>query len=45
MSGYSYDAAQAHGAFWEGAPLLLKPFTPRQLAEHVRRTLDAPSGS
>jgi DNA-binding NtrC family response regulator len=43
MSGYSYDAAQADGAFWEGAPLLQKPFTPKQLVEHVRRTLDTPS--
>jgi signal transduction histidine kinase len=41
MSGYSYDAAKAHGTFWEGAALLQKPFTPKQLAEHVRRTLDA----
>jgi signal transduction histidine kinase len=41
MSGYSYDAAKAHGTFWEGASLLQKPFTPTQLAEHVRRTLDA----
>jgi signal transduction histidine kinase len=40
MSGYSYDAAKAHGTFWEGAPLLQKPFTPKQLAEQVRRTLD-----
>lgn len=41
MSGYRYDAAKAHGTFWEGAPLVQKPFTPKQLAEHGRRTLDA----
>jgi DNA-binding NtrC family response regulator len=40
MSGYSYDAARAHGTFWEGAALLQKPFTPKQLGEQVRRTLD-----
>jgi hypothetical protein len=43
MSGYSYDAAQAHGTFWEGASLVQKPFTPKQLGQQVRRTLDAHS--
>ena len=41
MSGYSDDAAAVHGAFWGGVPLLQKPFTPAQLAERVRMTLDA----
>jgi two-component system, cell cycle sensor histidine kinase and response regulator CckA len=41
MSGYSDDATAVHGAFWGGVPLLQKPFTPAQLAERVRMTLDA----
>ena len=41
MSGYSDDATAVHGAFWGGVPLLQKPFTPSQLAERVRMTLDA----
>jgi signal transduction histidine kinase len=41
MSGYSDDATAVHGAFWGGVPLLQKPFTPAQLAERVRATLDA----
>jgi signal transduction histidine kinase len=41
MSGYSEEAAGAHGTFWGGVPLLQKPFTPSQLAERVRMTLDA----
>ncbi len=40
MSGYSDDATAVHGAFWGGVPLLQKPFTPSQLAERVRMTLD-----
>ena len=43
MSGYSDDAAAVHGAFWGGVPLLQKPFTPAQLVERVRMTLDAAS--
>ena len=41
VSGYSDDATAVHGAFWGGVPLLQKPFTPAQLAERVRATLDA----
>jgi len=41
MSGYSDDATSVHGAFWGGVPLLQKPFTPAQLAERVRMTLDS----
>jgi signal transduction histidine kinase len=41
MSGYSEDAAAAHGTLWGGVPLLQKPFTSNQLAERVRLTLDA----
>jgi len=41
MSGYSDDATTVHGTFWGGVPLLQKPFTPAQLAERVRMTLDA----
>jgi signal transduction histidine kinase len=41
MSGYSDDATAVHGAFWGGVPLLQKPFTPAQLAERVRMTLDS----
>jgi DNA-binding response OmpR family regulator len=43
VSGYSDDATAVHGAFWGGVPLLQKPFTPAQLAERVRATLDAVS--
>jgi CheY-like chemotaxis protein len=43
VSGYSDDATAVHGAFWGGVPLLQKPFTPGQLAERVRATLDAVS--
>jgi two-component system cell cycle sensor histidine kinase/response regulator CckA len=43
MSGYSEDSAAGHGSFWGGVPLLQKPFTPSQLAERVRMTLDATS--
>ena len=41
MSGYTDDATSVHGNFWGGVPLLKKPFTPAQLAERVRLTLDA----
>ena len=41
MSGYTDDATSVHGNFWGGVPLLQKPFTPAQLAERVRLTLDA----
>jgi two-component system, cell cycle sensor histidine kinase and response regulator CckA len=44
MSGYSEDAAAAHGTFWGGVPLLQKPFTSSQLAERVRVTLDTANG-
>jgi two-component system cell cycle sensor histidine kinase/response regulator CckA len=40
MSGYTDDATEIHGTFWGGVPLLQKPFTPAQLAERVRMTLD-----
>jgi DNA-binding NtrC family response regulator len=40
MSGYTDDATAVHGNFWGGVPLLQKPFTPSQLAERVRHTLD-----
>ena len=40
MSGYTADAIEVHGTFWGGVPLLQKPFTPSQLAEHVRMALD-----
>jgi two-component system, cell cycle sensor histidine kinase and response regulator CckA len=43
MSGYTDDAKAVHGHFWGGVPLLEKPFTPAQLAERVRATLDAPA--
>jgi signal transduction histidine kinase len=42
VSGYTDDATAVHGSFWGGVPLLQKPFTPGQLAERVRMTLDAP---
>ncbi|MGH9371752.1 MAG: ATP-binding protein, partial [Vicinamibacterales bacterium] len=44
MSGYSSDAAAAHGTFFGGVPLLQKPFTSSQLAERVRIALDTSSG-
>ena len=40
MSGYSEEAAAAHGTVFAGVPLLQKPFTSSQLAEHVRIALD-----
>jgi hypothetical protein len=39
MSGYTDDTGPAAGT-WD-VPLLQKPFTPAQLAEYVRHTLDA----
>ena len=45
MSGYSEDAAAAHGTFWGGVPLLQKPFTSAQLAERVRLVLDTATGT
>ena len=42
MSGYTDDAAAAHGNFWAGVPLLQKPFSPSGLAERVRLALDTP---
>jgi signal transduction histidine kinase len=42
MSGYTDDATPAHGKYWGGVPLLQKPFTPGQLAERVRLSLDSP---
>jgi signal transduction histidine kinase len=44
MSGYTDDATTVHGSFWGGIPLLQKPFTPAQLADRVRASLDVPSG-
>jgi signal transduction histidine kinase len=44
MSGFSEDAAAAHGAYWGGVPLLQKPFTATQLAERVRMALDTTTG-
>jgi CheY-like chemotaxis protein len=41
ISGYTDDAAAVHGNFWDGVPLLQKPFTPSKLAECVRAALDA----
>ena len=40
MSGYTDDATEVNGPLWDGVPLLQKPFTPSQLAETVRMTLD-----
>jgi two-component system, cell cycle sensor histidine kinase and response regulator CckA len=42
MSGYTDDATPVNGKYWGGVPLLQKPFTPGQLAERVRLTLDSP---
>jgi signal transduction histidine kinase len=42
MSGYTDDATPVNGSYWGGVPLLQKPFTPGQLAEHVRLALDSP---
>jgi signal transduction histidine kinase len=41
MSGYNDDATAVQGAFWSGVSLLQKPFSPTQLAQRVRMTLDA----
>ncbi|MBL0277187.1 MAG: response regulator [Anaeromyxobacter sp.] len=40
MSGYVDRAALAQGDLPEGAPILLKPFTPAALAGRVRQVLD-----
>lgn len=42
MSGYTADAIIDHGELKPGLRLLQKPFTPRDLAQAVRGTLDAP---
>jgi two-component system, cell cycle sensor histidine kinase and response regulator CckA len=42
MSGYTDDATPVNGKYWGGVPLLQKPFTPGQLAERVRLSLDSP---
>ena len=44
MSGYTDDAMPVKGNYWGGVPLLQKPFTPRQLADRVRVSLDSPIG-
>jgi CheY-like chemotaxis protein len=41
MSGYSEEAATTRGALDADAPLLRKPFTSDELAEHVRQALAA----
>ncbi len=43
MSGYIDDALERHGLEQLQHSLILKPFTPRDLAARVRRTLDEPS--
>ncbi len=40
VSGYSVTAIAHRGALPAGAPLLAKPFTPRQLVDRVRDMLD-----
>ena len=42
MSGYVDDALERHGLEQLQQSLLLKPFTPRDLAARVRRALDEP---
>jgi signal transduction histidine kinase/ActR/RegA family two-component response regulator len=44
VSGYTDDALARHGVLRDGTHLLHKPFTPRTLAERVRRALDEPVG-
>ena len=40
MSGYAEDAVESRGVLGLGAPLVLKPFTPDDLARRVREVLD-----
>ena len=44
ISGYTDESSVVDGSFWGDIPLLQKPFTPAQLAERVRLTLDASAG-
>ena len=39
MSGYTDDIITSHGALDQNAPLLMKPFTVRQLREKVRQVM------
>jgi len=41
ISGYTDDMLKRHSPQMEGAPLLMKPFTPLSLAVKVREVLDA----
>jgi len=43
MSGYTDDALGDHGVLDPEIILLLKPFTPESLMQHLRRALDAPA--
>jgi len=45
MSGYAGEGSAHVEAIPADAPLLVKPFTPEQLLERVRRMLDAGSGA
>jgi DNA-binding response OmpR family regulator len=42
MSGYPAQLTSARGTLQEGVSFLAKPFSPAQLAEKVRATLDRP---
>jgi hypothetical protein len=41
MSGYTDDALGHHGVLEADIVLLLKPFTPESLMQHLRLALDA----
>jgi two-component system, cell cycle sensor histidine kinase and response regulator CckA len=43
MSGYTDEAVVKEGRLARGAPLLVKPFTPEDLARKVREVLDRPA--
>lgn len=45
MSGYTDNAVIQHGLLSNGFELLQKPFSPHQLAQRVRRCLDARQAS
>jgi PAS domain S-box-containing protein len=45
MSGYSNDVVTDHGLLPADVSLITKPFSPADLAAHVRRVLDAPPPS